>query len=120
MLQFVMVPKSERLPYASVTTGQSCEDGMYYKLMYLLPLRKGNVFTSVCHSSCPQEGGLPGAGGFASRGICIRGGGLPGGSLHPGGSASRMGLGRPLPPSDTMGYSQRAGGTHPTGMHSCF
>ena len=23
------------------------------------------------------------------------------------------------PPSDTMGYGQRAGGTHPTGMHSC-
>ena len=24
----------------------------------------------------------------------------------------------PVPPSDTMEYSQRAGGTHPTGMHS--
>ena len=41
-----------------------------FKLMFLLPLRKGNVFTSVCHYSCPREGGLPG---------------LPGGSLHPGG-----------------------------------
>ena len=28
---------------------------------------------------------------------------------------------RPPPPqSDAMGYGQRAGGTHPTGMHSCF
>ena len=26
----------------------------------------------------------------------------------------------PLPPSDTTGYSQRAGGTHPTGMHSRY
>ena len=33
------------------------------------------------------------------------------GGLHLGG------LGR-LPPSDFMGYSQRTGSTHPTGMHS--
>ena len=28
----------------------------------------------------------------------------------------------PLPPpgKDTMGYDQQAGGTHPTGMHTCF
>ena len=24
------------------------------------------------------------------------------------------------PPSDTTGYGQQAGGTHPTGMHTCF
>ena len=35
-------------------------------------------------------------------------------------SASRRGLGRiPLNTWDTMAYSQQAGGTHPTGMHSC-
>ena len=34
-----------------------------------------------------------------------------GGGLHPG-------TGRP-PPRDTTGYGQQAGGTHPTGMHSC-
>ena len=46
------------------------------------------------------------------------------GGLHQGGSASggggvcmQKGLGRP--PSDSMGHGQRAGGTHPTGMHSC-
>ena len=33
------------------------------------------------------------------------------------GSASR-GVGPP--PRDTTGYGQRAGGTHPTGMHSCY
>ena len=52
-------------------------------------------------------------------------GGLHLGSLPPGGvgSASRGGgvciqggLGRP--PWDTTGYGQKAGGTHPTGMHS--
>ena len=24
------------------------------------------------------------------------------------------------PPPDTIGYGQQAGGTHPTGMHTCF
>ena len=42
-------------------------------------------------------------------GVCIQ----RGGGLHPGG------LGKPPSPSDTRGYSQRASGTHPTGMHSC-
>ena len=42
-------------------------------------------------------------GGSASGGVCIQGGGL----------------GTPRP-SDTTGYGQRAGGTHPTGIHSCF
>ena len=35
-----------------------------------------------------------------------------------GGSASNGG--RPPPKSDITGYGQRAGGTHPTEMHSCF
>ena len=34
--------------------------------------------------------------------------------LHPG-----VGVGQ-TPPSDTAGYGQRAGGTHPTGIHSSF
>ena len=46
------------------------------------------------------------------------------GSLHPGVSVSRGGL-QPegvgqTPPPNTTGYGQRAGGTHPTGMHSCW
>ena len=40
-------------------------------------------------------------------GVCLQGG------LHPGG------LGRPPRQSDTTGCGQQAGGTHPTGMHSC-
>ena len=40
-------------------------------------------------------------------------------SVHRGGL--HRGLGRPPPPpSDTTGYSQRAGGTYPTEMHSCL
>ena len=62
--------------------------------------------------------------GSASRGDLHRGGVCLGESTYRGvylkGSASRGGLGRSLPPSDTMGYSQRAGGTHPTGLHSYF
>ena len=48
-------------------------------------------------------------GGSASRGSAYRGGGL-----HTG-----VGVGQTPPPLDTMGYGQRAGGTHPTGMHFC-
>ena len=48
--------------------------------------------------------------------------------LHPGGLAAlqvclQVGFSRPLNPQgtwDTMGYCQQAGGTHPTGMHSCL
>ena len=39
--------------------------------------------------------------------VCIQGG------LHPGGWAD------PPPTSDTTEYGQRAGGTHPAGMHFC-
>ena len=38
--------------------------------------------------------------GSTSRGVCIQGGWAD----HP---------------RDTIGYGQRAGGPHPTGMHSC-
>ena len=43
------------------------------------------------------------------------------GGLHPGGGLHRReGLGRLPSPIDIMGYDQRAGGTHPIGMHSCL
>ena len=48
------------------------------------------------------------------------------GGLHLGGSASRGsaskgegGLPTDRDTWDTMGYGQQAGGTYPTGMHSC-
>ena len=78
--------------------------------------------------------------GSASRGegthpgVSIRGrASASGGGVHPGGiciggsSASKAGsvsrrhpgeFSRPSP-SNTTGYSQRADGTHPSGMHSC-
>ena len=53
-------------------------------------------------------------GGSASREICLRGVVCIRGGLH-------WGLGGWADPlSDTMGCGQQAGGTHPTGMHSCL
>ena len=72
-------------------------------------LRQGNVFTPVCHSV--QGGSLSRVslcpGGSLSRwGVSFQMGGLcPGGSLRE----------NPPPP-----IWQQAGGTHPTGMHSCI
>ena len=66
-------------------------------------LGKGNIFTGVCLStggSCPQGG------------LC------PGGSLCPGEFQSREGLCLGVSVRETP-VQLRAGGTHPTGMHSC-
>ena len=65
-------------------------------------LGQGNVFTSMCHS-------------------VHRGGGRPGGL----GRLPRSRSPRSRPPRQTLpgcrppGIHQQAGGTHPTGMHSC-
>ena len=74
-------------------------------------LREGNVFTPVCDSvhrgGCVSQHAM--GVGFPA---CITGR-MTGGCLHQGV------LCRP-PQSDTTGYGQRAGGTHPSGMHSCL
>ena len=50
-------------------------------------------------------------GGMRCRwGVCVAGGVHSMGGMHA----------TPSPPADTTGYGQRAGGTHPTGMHSSF
>ena len=70
---------------------------------------------SACKEEVCAEGSALGGLhlGICIWGVCIQAG------LHPGGSAS--GGWEYLPPSsDTMGYGQRAGGKHPTGMHSCL
>ena len=72
---------------------------------------RGQGLGSQHASQVTWPGGLhPGRiclqGGSVSRGVFIQRG------LHPGGWA--------YPPSDTTGYCQWAGGTHPTGMHSCL
>ena len=91
-------------------------------IAYKRSLGQGNIFTSMCHSFCQQ-----GVGGSWFPSMHHRShdqGDLYPGGLHPciqGGLHPGRGLGRPPPPpSDTIGYGQQAGGTHPTGMHSCF
>ena len=85
---------------------------------YLLPQMKFAmvVFLHRSVTLFPGGGGFPACiTGLMTRGICIH-----------GGVASRVfasgcgggGVGRPS--WDTMGYGQRAGSTHPTGMHSCL
>ena len=49
--------------------------------------------------------------GLHSGGVCIQGVCIPGGVCIGEGAD---------PPSDTTGYGKRVGGTHPTGIHSCF
>ena len=48
------------------------------------------------------------------NGICILGG-----WAYPPGSACKVVFEDPLHTWDTTGYGQQAGGTHPTGMHTC-
>ena len=82
----------------------------YWNAFLLLPpanvVCESYVFTRVCHSFCSQ-GGFSIPGGFS----------IWGGSPSRGGSPSQGGFsigGRGGSPS-----GQCAGGTHPTGMHSC-
>ena len=72
------------------------------------------MFLHLCVILFTELGGLP-SGGVCIMGVCLQGG------LHPGGSAFGGGL-HPKgedPTKDTTGYGKQAGGTHPTGMHSC-
>ena len=60
-------------------------------------------------------GGVPGRGGSAPREGLLQGRGVPGqGGLLRGGCLVRGGAWWRPPPTATA-----AGGTHPTGMHSC-
>ena len=76
---------------------------------YLLPpvtkLRQGNVFTPVCQSFC-SRGGMHARGhvwwGHALQGACV-----PRGTCVAGGLCV------------ARETATAAGGTHPTGMHSC-
>ena len=79
-------------------------------------LREGNVFTPVCHSVHKGRVSASGSGGG-----CLPLG--PGGVHPPGQTPPRQTppwadthLGRHPPVEMTI----EAGGTHPTGMHSCF
>ena len=65
----------------------------------------GGSACGVCLGGSASRGSAYIKGGLHPTGVCLKG-------LHPGGWADP-------PVLDTTGYSQRVGGTHPTGMHSC-
>ena len=113
-------------------------------------LGQGNIFTPVCHSvhggggrgACVAGGRVWLGGACVARGACMAGGvcvagGMHGQGVHGQGGTCMAGGGHvwlggmhgggmrgmhPLPPADTTStaYGQPSGGTHPTGMHSCF
>ena len=76
-------------------------------------LGQGNIFTSVCQEFCSR--------GVCSWGCLLPGGCLVWGDLVPGGACS---MGVPAPRGGAWWRPPRtataAGGTHPTGMHSCI
>ena len=92
-----------------------------FSQLFVCPQRRGgSASRGGLHRGAGRvciQGGLHQS-GLHSRGICIQEGVriqavcIGEGGLHPGGSGQ-------TPSSDTTGYSQRAGGTHPTGMYSC-
>ena len=67
-------------------------------------------------------GGGLNSGGSASDGSVSRGSTSSGdrGCIQWGGGSLSRGRGWADPPFDTMEYGQQTGGTHPTGMHSCY
>ena len=70
------------------------------------------IVVGVC-----MAGGMCGRGHVWQRGMCGRGACMAVGACVAVGACS---WGTHAPPSDTTRYGQLAGGTHPTGMHSCF
>ena len=79
-------------------------------------LEQGNIFTSVCQEFCSRGGAW--SGGVWSGGCLVRGrvpspGGLVWGVPGRGGVWSGVPGGDPPP-------ATAAGGTYPTGMHSCL
>ena len=81
--------------------------------MNLLPpatkLGQGNIFRSVCQKFCPQGAG------HAWQGVHAQGG------MHGRGVwGVCVCRGRGACVADTTRYGQWAGGTHPTGMYSCY
>ena len=108
--------------YSSTTSGRQLKF-----VSFLLPANKvceGYVFTPVCQSFCSQgvcllrgvpapRGGACSQGGVCSQGDLLRGGLLLGGGLLLVECLLRGGCG------DPPEMATAAGGTHPTGMHSC-
>ena len=91
-----------------------------------MKLGQGYIFTGICDSVHRGEclvWGLPGLGGPVCSGRCLVWGVcLVLGGLLLRGAWSRSGVLVPggLPGGDPPGKATAAGGTHPTGMHSCY
>ena len=100
-----------------------------YRNAVLLPpanvVCEGYIFTPVCQSFCSQrghvwQGGMRGGGHAWWGDMHGRGWGVSGGGHVWWGACVAGGVcGGGACMADTMRYGQRAGGTHPTGMHSC-
>ena len=99
-----------------------CVFQVYWFISQLPPANKvceGYVFTPVCHfvhggylgliRYTPPAGTPPWAGTPPGRHTPWQ---VPSGQVHP--------PARYTPWQCMLGYGQQAGGTHPTGMHSCF
>ena len=98
-------------------------------------LGQGYIFSSVCQEFCPGGGGawsqgVPGVGAWSwvvpGPGGCLVPCGIWSRPTTKGGSLGRSGPG-PHPRGEVEGelaspppMATAAGGTHPTGMHSCF
>ena len=94
-----------------------------WKAFFLPPANvgcEGYVFTPVCQSFCSQGGGVACvAGSMCGREggwVCMAEGACMVGSVHGRGVCAAGGR---ACVADTTRYGQWAGGTHPTGMHSC-
>ena len=133
-----------KLELASILIRDDC----FWECMYFITvLCEGHVFTPVCQSFCSQrgrawwggmcgrgcawqggmcgrghawQGGMCGKGACMAGAVCGRGGGVARGCMA-GGAWQGACMPHMPPPQtlrDTVG--QCAGGTHPTGMHSCI
>ena len=81
--------------------------------------RGGMHGRGVCMVGACMAGGCI-VGGHAWQGVCGRGGGFAWwGACMAGGACVAGHAWHTCPPADTVRYSQWAGSTHPTGMHSC-
>ena len=82
-------------------------------------LGQGNIFSSVCQEFCSQEG-VPGQ-VHPPPSRYTPGQVHPSGQVHPP-TRKVHPLGQVPPPRAVHAgkYGQQAGGTHPTGMHSCL
>ena len=115
--------------FANISTrfhdySSKCQAEQYCCLIRLLPpstkLRQGNIFTPVCQSFCSQGVSASGLGGVCQtppRQTPPHPGQIPPGQTPPWADTP---LGRHPPARCMLGYGQQAGGTHPTGMHTCL